>query len=68
MYKKYFKLISIIAVVLTVGSGIVFRYSVYAQNTTSSTILQCFHDGGIVVTAPSVDDFMWWGSSVDRAL
>jgi len=45
------------AVCALVGSGLIFSYSVNAQQNTARPILQCFHEGAAVITAPRVDDF-----------
>lgn len=58
MNKKYFKLIPAVALGLAVGSGIIFSYSANAQQNTLRTVLQCFHEGDIMVAVPSVDDFL----------
>jgi hypothetical protein len=57
MFKKYFTLIPILTFGLMIGSGIVYSYSVYAQSTTFSTILECFHEGDTMVEVPNVEDF-----------
>ena len=58
MNTPYITSLGIVAsVCVLVGSGLIFSYSVNAQQNTAKPILQCFHEGTAVVSAPQVDDF-----------
>jgi len=58
MNTLYITSLSIVAsVCVLVGSGLIFSYSVNAQQNTARPILQCFHEGAAVITAPQVNDF-----------
>jgi hypothetical protein len=59
MNTPYVKSLTIVAsVCVLIGSGLIFSCSVNAQQNTAAPILQCFHEGVAVITAPRVDDFL----------